>query len=395
MKGSIQRSGKSTWRIRFDLGIDPATKKRRVQSVVVQGGKRDAQKKMTELLASKGSGTFVEPSKITVGDHVSQRVEHWAASGEISLRTAERYRELLANQIVPHIGNKTVQGLRTLDIETWHVTLRKSGRKDGGPLSPLTVRHAHRVLSKALREGVKHGLLVRNVAGRDGQRAPKADREEIEIIPKDRISEVVEKLRGRAPYPKIIVALFTGLRRSEVLGLRWSDVDLPGKLIRVRQAVEELKSRKDVDGNKISTLRIKSTKTTASRRDVSLPDIVVEALKEHRREQLESQMALGLGKLDADALVFSALEGGPQRPSNLSGDWAEAVRVLKLPDVSFHALRHTHASALIDAGLDVVKISKRLGHASPHITLMVYAHLFSSRDIVSADAINAAFSGLA
>ncbi|MCA0301143.1 MAG: site-specific integrase [Proteobacteria bacterium] len=386
MRGSIQRSGKTSWRIRFDLGTDKQTGKRRVQSVVVQGKKADAQRRMAELLAAKGNGTFVEASKLTVAEHVRQRVDHWEKAGEISSRTADRYRELVENQIVPHLGNVRLQGLRTLDVEGWHATLRVKGRKDGGPLAPRTIHHAHRVLGKALRDGARHGLLSRVVTGPEGQRAPKVETEEVVVIPPERIPEVIQKLKGRALYPKIVVALFTGVRRGELLGLRWSDIDLKGKVLRVRQAVEEAKRK----GESGTVLRLKTTKTKAGRRDVSLPDIVVEALSEHRREQLEQRMAMGLGKPDADDLVFPALEGGPQRPSNLSGDWRAAVRSLKLPDVSLHALRHTHASQLIDAGIDVVKISKRLGHASPHITLMVYAHLFGARDIVSAEAINAA-----
>jgi integrase len=105
------------------------------------------------------------------------------------------------------------------------------------------------------------------------------------------------------------------------------------------------------------------------------------------------ERALGLGRLPDDALVFPALDGGPQSPRNLSGDWVEVVTALDIEPVTFHALRHTHASQLIDANVDMVKISKRLGHASPTITLQVYAHLFRKRDDVSAEAINNALAG--
>lgn len=385
MRGNLQRSGRNSWRIRFDLGVDPITKKRRIQSITIKGGRRVAEKRLSDMLSAHGSGTFVQPTKLSVGDHMKERIDHWEAAGEISSRTAERYRQLNDNQITPHLGMKQLQGVRTLDIEQWHVTLRTSGRKDGKGLSPRTIGHAHRVLGKGLRDAARHGLIMRNVTDRNGQRAPKVEVDEIEIIPADKISDVVAKLRGRALYPKIITALFTGLRRGEVLGLRWLHVDLKAKLIRVRDAIEETKAH---------GVRVKATKTKAGRRDISLPDIVVEALTEHRREQRELRLAMGIGKLDEASLVFPALDGTPARPSNLSGDWREAVSKLKLPDVSFHALRHTHASQLIDAGIDVVRISKRLGHASPNITLQVYAHLFRAKDIVSAEAINAALGSI-
>jgi integrase len=104
------------------------------------------------------------------------------------------------------------------------------------------------------------------------------------------------------------------------------------------------------------------------RRDVELPDVVAEALRDHRRRQFEQRFAPGLRKLPDDALVFPALDGGPQSPRALSGDWREAAAAIGLAGVSFHGLRHTHASMLIDAGIDVVRISKRLGQASPYIT---------------------------
>ena len=386
MRGNITRRGENSWRLRFDVGVDPGTGKRKVQSVTVRGTKRQAQTRLTELLAAVDKGTFVEPSKITVAEHVRERVDQWEGAGTISTKTAERYRELVENQIVPHLGAKVMQRLKPIDIERWHATLRTSGRKDGaGGISARTIGHAHRVLSKALRDGVKFDMAMRNVAGKEGQTAPKVEREEIAIIPADKIGDALAKLRGRAIYPKVVVALFTGIRRGELLALRWPNVDLDAKEIRVRESLEETKKH---------GVRFKVTKTKSGRRDVTLPDIVVDTLRDHRRAQLEFRMALGLGKLPEDALVFPALDQGPQAPRQLSGDWREIAPTIGLGDVTFHALRHTHASQLIDAGIDVVKISKRMGHASPNITLQVYAHLFQKRDDVSAAAINAAVSKL-
>ncbi len=205
-------------------------------------------------------------------------------------------------------------------------------------------------------------------------------------MPADKIGDVVTKLRGRAIFPKVILALFTGMRRGEVVALRWRNVDLAGKVIAVRESIEETKEHGP---------QFKTTKTKNGVRDITLPDIVVETLTEHRRAQLESRFRLGQGKPPADALVFPSDDGGPQYPRNLSGEWKEACKLVGLdPPVTFHALRHTHASQLIDAGIDVVKISKRLGHANPTITLQVYAHLFRKRDDVSAAAINAAIGAL-
>jgi integrase len=187
-------------------------------------------------------------------------------------------------------------------------------------------------------------------------------------------------------YPRAITALFTGIRRGELLALRWQHVDLDSadKHLKIQQAIEETAAH---------GIRFKTPKTENSIRDVSLPDIVVEALRDLRRQQLELRLAFGLGKLDSDALIFPRQDGAPQSPRAFSKEWAVVAAGLGLP-VTFHALRHTHASHLIDAGIDVVKIAKRLGHATPLITLKVYAHLFRKRDDKSSEAINAAVASL-
>jgi integrase len=324
----------------------------------------------------------VAPSKLTVAEHVRARLTQWQAAGEMSPNTYERYGHLIENQIVPHLGAKLVQKLKTADVEQWHRTLQTKGRKDGdGGISARTIRHAHRVLSKALSDAVRFDIVTRNVTGRDGQRAPRVASEEVEA---DKIGDVLTKLRGHAIYPKAVTALFTGLRRGELLAVRWSRVDLDAKMLGVHETLEETKAG----------IRFKVPKTRAGRRDISLPDAVVDVLREQRRQQMEQRMALGLGKLPDDALVFPALGGGPSRPTNLSSGWADVAEAIGLPGVTFHALRHTHASMLINAGLDVVRISKRLGHENPSITLKVYAHLFEKRGDKSAEAINAAVSAL-
>ncbi|MCZ6839367.1 MAG: site-specific integrase, partial [Alphaproteobacteria bacterium] len=136
----------------------------------------------------------------------------------------------------------------------------------------------------------------------------------------------------------------------------------------------------------------KGTKTAAGRRTVSLPNFAVDALHDHRRQQLELRMAIGIGALPADAPVFGDFDGNWPNPSIISDSWRDVVKSMNLPKVTFHALRHAHASALIAAGLDVVTVSRRLGHASPALTLNVYSHLFLNNDDKAAAAIEAAFA---
>jgi integrase len=281
-------------------------------------------------------------------------------------------------------GAKLLQKLKPADIEHWHATLKTKGRKDGrGGLNTRTIRHAHRLLSKALKEGMRHDLIVRNVAA--SEQPPKIEGEEVTVLDAVQVKVLVDRLRGRAMYPKVITALFTGIRRGELLALRWHDVDLDtAKRLRISEAIEETKSG----------LRFKTPKTGNSVREVALPDIVLDALCDHRRQQLELRLGLGLGKPSDDDLLFPKLDGSPQSPRAFSKEWSVVAASIGLPEITFHALRHTHASHLIDEGIDVVKICRRLGHADASITLKVYAHLFNRREDKSAAAINDAVAKL-
>lgn len=389
MKGHIRERSPGRWAIVIDVYAANGKRQRKWHSF--KGTKREAQIECARLVTEIREGSYVHKNKLTVAEHVRARVDQWEASEDISAKTAERYRELVENQIVPHLGGKPVQKLKPADIETWHTTLKRSGRKGGdGGLSNRTIGHAHRVLSKALREAARHDLVVKNVAAEEG--APKVDDDEMIILNEDQLTELPGKLEEQPIRPRAMTAIFTGLRRGELLALRWTSgpkgewsmVDLDRKVIKVREALEETKKH---------GIRFKSPKTKGSRRDITLPDIVVDVLREHRKAQLEQRMALGLGKLEDSALVFPTLEGGPMSPDAFSAEWRDVADRIGLVGVPLHSLRHTHASQLIDAGVDVVTISKRLGHSSPAITLKIYAHLFRKDDGKAADAINAALSG--
>ena len=381
MKGHIRERSPGHWAIVIDEPSESGKRSQRWHSF--KGTKREAQAKLHELIASISKGDYVEPSKLTVAEYVRSRIAQWAAAGEISPKTTERYTELLDNQIAPHLGVKPIQKLKPVDVERWHTSLKTGGRKDGkGGVSNRTIGHAHRVLSKALRDAVRHNVAVKNVAAEEG--APAVDGNEMIILTPEQVRDLPAKLKGQRMYARAIIALHTGVRPQELVALRWSAVDLdakPSPTITIAEALE---------GTKQHGLRFKGPKTRSGRRQITLPDIVVDALREHRRQQLEQRLVLGLGKLPDDALVFPALSGGPQSPDAFSAEWRDAADKIGLVGIPLYSLRHTHASLLIDKGVDVVTISKRLGHASPAITLKVYAHLFRKDDGKAAEAINRA-----
>lgn len=371
--GGIRERGRNSWEIKYDLprGSDG---KRRIATQTVKGTKKDAVAALRAILHKQDKGMGVEPSQLTVSAYLDGWLED-IAPRSVAPKALERYRGLVKHQIKPHLGAIRLQKLRPADISSWIGVLEKSG------LSIRSIRHAHGCLRTALAHAAAMEIIERNVARI--VRPPKLERTAVEILTSDQIADTLRKLEGHPFYPVAALAIGTGARRGEIAGLRWSDIDLDGATMRIERSVEQTKD----------SLRVKSPKTMAGKRTVSLPVFSVTALREHRRQTLELRMALGAGALPDDAPVFVTLDGDALPPHLITNRWRRAVKNRKLPKVSFHSLRHSHASALIAAGLDVVAVSRRLGHASPALTLNVYAHLFENDDGKAAAAIEAALGG--
>jgi integrase len=370
MSGNITRRGAHSWRLKFEgAEPEPATGKRTTRYVTVRGTKKDAQRELTRLLAEVENGTAVDPSRVTIAEYLRE----WLQADEgLSPKTLERYRQLAERQIIPHLGATLLQKLRPAQIHCWHAALSATG------LAARTVGHAHRVLHRGLARAVSLEIVSRNVA--HAVPAPKVEASEIAILSAAEIGAVLSKLNGHPLHSIASLALATGMRRGELCALAWGALDVDGATVRVERSLEET----------AAGLRIKPPKSRHGRRTISLPAGVVETMCAHRRRQAEQRLTWGLGRPGPEDYVFTLADGSPYAPDKLSRDWGNVVRDRKLPRVMFHALRHSHASALIAAGLDVVTVSRRLGHGSPAITLTVYAHKFASKDTAAAEAIEAA-----
>jgi len=378
VKGTITRRGKSSWRLKFDVGRDTSGK-RKIRYVTVRGKRQDAERELAKQLSAFNDGIDVEPAKVAVADYLRQ----WLDAAKIAPKTLERYRQLAEQQIIPHLGSTAIQKLRPAQIAAWHETLLREGGKGGRPLSARTVGHAHRVLHAALARAAATEVVSRNVVG--VIRTPKVEIEEVQILSASDVVGVLERTKNHPLGAIIALALATGARRGELLALRWGDIDLDAGTLRIERSVEQTKTG----------VTFKSPKTRNGRRTISLPPTAVDLLRTLRRDRLELHLALGLGGDISGALLFSTPEGAPISPNNLSRDWRRVVAAHGLPPVMFHALRHSHASALIAAGMDPVTVSKRLGHGSPAVTLTVYAHLFQKTDLAAASVIEAAMRGKA
>jgi integrase len=225
------------------------------------------------------------------------------------------------------------------------------------------------------------GVVAQNVA--TVVSPPKVPDTEITILTADQIGATLRHIDGRTLRPIVAFLLGTGCRRSEALALRWKDVDLDKGKVRIERSLEQTKTG----------LRFKSPKTKNGRRNVAVPPWLVAELRAHRTRQQERRLKLGMGRAPDDSLVFARWDGSTRSPHWLTQKFALAMADLKI-DCTLHGLRHTHVSQLIAAGLDVLTVSRRIGHASPEITLRVYGHLFENTDARAAEIMEAAFANV-
>jgi integrase len=201
------------------------------------------------------------------------------------------------------------------------------------------------------------------------------------ILTEEQIGAVLRYLEGRTMRPIVSFLLGTGARRGEALALRWKDLDLDKGMVRIERSLEQTKAG----------LRFKAPKTKNGRRNVTIPPWLVAELRTHRTRQQERWLSLGMGRAPDDSLVFARWDGATRSPHWLTQKFAQAMAALKI-NCTLHGLRHTHVSQLIASGLDVLTISRRIGHASPAITLGVYGHLFSNTDARAAEIMEATFA---
>jgi integrase len=358
VKGNLTRRGARSWRLKYDLAPGPGGA-RETRYATLKGTRAQAQAQAAAIVASIGAGTHVDPSALTVGAFI----ERWLDSvrDRVGNRTWDRYAELLRGHVGSRVGHVPVQKLTAGDLMAIYAAMAKDGRSD------RTRLHCHRAVHAMLRNAVQWGVVARNVAAAIDP--PRVRAKEIVIPTGAEVEKILTALRDTPLYTFTVTAIGTGARRGELLALGWDKVDLEGGSLRITQALEQTSRG----------VLFKEPKTRHGRRTISLSATVIEALRGHRRQQQEQHLALGLGRIPADGLVFAGLDGGPVKPLVMTHAWRRAMARLGLK-ISLHALRHFHASALIAEGVDVLKISRRLGHAHPSMTLNVYGHLYKADD---------------
>jgi integrase len=379
MKGHIVKRAKNTYSLVVELGLHPETGKRQQKWITFIGKRKAAENELHRQLTLVEAGDFIDPSKVTVGEFFEQWLSV-IAEHKVGRKTMERYRSIVKHHIGPALGRLPLQKLTALHIETHYARLAKEGRKDGreGGLSAQTILHHHRLISEALQKAVAWKLRTHNPA--DSVTPPAITPREVMPIDETQSAWLLTVAEGTRLYLPIMLALCTGLRRGEILALRWSDMDWDRAVLTVSRALEETSEG----------VELKQPKTRHGRRKVAVPAIAVDALRKHEAGQQHYRELLGEGYQEND-LICCVEDGSIWKPSAFTSSYRALLKRRKLAGPNFHALRHSHASQLLRAGVDAKVISKRLGHSRASFTMDVYAHLMPGQD---AEAANRTDAGL-
>jgi integrase len=293
--------------------------------------RRDAERALAEALSQQAKGTLVEPSKQTVGDFAREWMDTHRSSWRAS--TWQSYWTNVEAHIIPQLGLIRLQNLTPQALNHFYAFLLREGRRDGrGGLSAGTVRYCHILVHRALADAVRWGRLQRNVADladppRKQARAPH------EVWDAPQLRKFLAYVERDRLYPAWVLAAMTGMRRGEVLGLRWSDVDLDNRRVAVRQTLILVNNR----------LQFSVPKTPKSRRSVAVDAETADLLRRHWEMQARERAMFGDDYQDMD-LVFAREDGRPLRPEAFSKAFKEWARAADVPGIRLHHLRHTYAT---------------------------------------------------
>ena len=377
---SVRRRGR-TWTYWVDVGRDSSGKRKQQ----TKGGfptKKAAQQaaRLAEQMVADGS--YIEPTRQTLAEYLTTE---WlpAVRSQVRPTTWGHYEGNVRRHVIPRIGGLLLNRVSATDLEALYADLLKGGRTDGsGGLSPRSVGHVHRVLRKALADAVRVGKLNRNAAAL--ARPPSVPHQEMLVWSPEQLRQFIGHLQRTQNrlLALWLLAATTGLRRGEILGLRWQDVDLDAGRVNIVQTLTVADR----------VVRFGEPKTARGRRSLALDGVTVRALRVHRKQQAEERLAWGPVWQDV-GLVFTREDGRHIDPYWPTHALHRLAREAGLPRIRFHDLRHSYATAALAAGISPKVVSDRLGHATISLTLDTYSHVLPAHDQEAADRVAALIVG--
>ncbi len=331
--------------------------------------RREAQEKLRKLLGDADRGLLPPSERLTLAMHIERWLDD-VIKPSVRPRTTKGYRDIARLHIVPTLGKMKLTQIQPNHVQQLHSQLTDSG------LSAKSVRNVHAVLRHALNQAVDWNLTPRNVASL--AHPPRIDRQEVIALRADEVRALLTFVRGDPWKALIATALATGMRQGELLGLKWANVDLTGQKLHVQRQLQR-------DGT------YGEPKTAKGRRTIDLPATCVAVLRDHRRQQTEERLLVGPEWQQTD-LVFCTHQGKPLGHRNVLRAFKLIMLRAGLPDVPFHARRHTAATLLLTQGVHPKVVQERLGHATIAMTLDIYSHPIPSMGRAAADQLDALFA---
>ena len=349
MRGHIKQRAKGSYSISIYLGIDTITKKKKYKWYTVHGTKKDAEKFLTEKLNEIDNGIFVDSKDMTLETYLNYWYNQCCVPN-LSPTTYESYKRNIDTHIIPCLGNIKLKDLKPLHLQSFYTNRLES------PLSKTSVKYLHRILHCALNQAQKWQLVSINVA--DCVDAPKPEKYVATTLTPDQITLLIDAVKNTNIYLPVIIAISTGMRRGEVLGLTWENIDIKNSIIRITQTLLPTKNG----------LQILPPKTQKSNRIISMPPTLKNILAEYKEKTSCKFVCYN----EFDELI---------NPSYLNHKFKQILEDNNLPKVRFHDLRHSHASLLLSQGVHAKVISERLGHSNISITMDLYSHVYDATNI--------------
>lgn len=361
-RGSITQRSPGSYRLRYSLGRDPSGK-RKWGTATVRGTRKEAERELSRLLRSADTGEHVASERMTVGEWLVLWIDTTRA--EVSPKTHERYSDIVRCYLIPAFGGLRLQRLTPSDIS------RAYAGFDRDP-SPRTRRHIHRILKSALARAVAQQVLARNPAD-TLTKLPKVERQPPSVLTVEQSRALLAAIAHTTTYWPVLLALATGMRRGEILALRWRNISLDTGAIRVVESLEQTRK---------GGLRFKPTKTERARA-VTLPGFALAELRRWQREQAEALLRIGV-RATGETLVCARQDGEPKAPESVTKEFTLLIAKAGVPRVRFHDLRHSHATQLLAAGVHPKIVQERLGHSTITVTMDLYSHV---TETIQADAV--------
>lgn len=380
-EGSITKRADGKWQGSVLTGYDPETGKPK-RTYFYGRTRAEVQIKVSDLTAKVQKGTYREPGKMTVAEWFETWLRDYM---KLSLRptTWESYTCQVKTHVVPALGHLKLSELQTMHLQRLYNEALESGRKDGKGLAPKSVRYIHTIIHACLEQARKEHLLAFNPAG--AVTLPKMNKKEIRFLSTQEITDFLDVAKDSKHYAAFYLALNTGLRRGEILGLRWRDVDFEEGRLTVSQALVRISGQ---------GLVFQEPKTSLSSRVVDLFPAVLDVLKRHKRKQNEWRLMAGGAYNTGLDLVFATELGEPVDPRAFTRVFERLIAKVGIK-CCFHDLRHTFATIALEQGVDTKTIQETLGHHSAAFTMDVYSGVTARMKRQVADKVGSLLASLA